>query len=187
MAKQNLPAIFLIFLVGILLSGCGGASPAGQPTAAAPDIPSLALAAEGEPGQPLRIYGQVVDASTNAPIPGARLYFYQANSDGEYLPSDPNDTATARLSGEITTGETGEFVLNTILPGEYDRPGSRHIHLHYVRAEGYEEINRTILFEDNASVEMRQWAEETGLGILLELDEGGGLMAGNLVIMLPPE
>lgn len=184
--NKRLLVSFSIFLLGILISSCGAATPADRPATPAPDAPTLSLAAPGEPGQALTLYGTVLDASTNAPIPAARLFLYQADSNGEYHASNPDDVTTAKLSGEITTGESGEFILHTILPGEYDRPGSRHIHLYSVQAQGYEEINRTILFEDNASEEMRQWAEETGLGILIELAERDGVLEGNLIIPLSP-
>jgi protocatechuate 3,4-dioxygenase beta subunit len=185
--KDRLSIFHTIFLIGITISGCGGPPPTAPSPAPEADVPSVALAPEGEPGQPLTIRGTVLDRATNEPIPGASLYLYQTDSSGEYLPSDPDDNATARLSGEVATGETGQFVVHTVLPGEYDRPGTRHIHLHYARAEGYEEINRTLLFEDNASEEMRQWAEETGLGILLELTEQNGVLEANLIIPLDPE
>lgn len=146
----------------------------------------MTLAAIDEPGQPLTITGKVVDLLTNEPIPGTQVYLYQADANGEYLPTDPEDESTARLSGEVVTGDDGQFIVHTIVPREYDQPGNRHIHLHYVRADGYEEMGGVILFEDDVNDEIRQWANETGFGFIIELEEHDGVMEGNITLQLEP-
>jgi protocatechuate 3,4-dioxygenase beta subunit len=145
------------------------------------------FASPDEPGERLIIYGVVLDNSTNNPISNASIYFYQADDNGEYHPTDPNDESTAKLSGEIVTGENGKFILHTILPGEYNMPGNKHIHIHYARAEGYKEIGKVILFEDNVNSEVRQWANETGFGIIIDLKEENETFIGNLTIPLIPD
>lgn len=146
----------------------------------------IELASHDEPGERLTIYGMVVDSLTNTPISDVSVYFYQADNNGEYNPTDPNDESTAKLSGEILTGDDGKFILHTILPGEYDMPGNKHIHIHYARAEGYKEIGKVILFEDNVNNEVRQWANETGFGIIIDLEEENETFIGNLTIPLTP-
>ena len=88
----------------------------------------------------------------------AEVYLYQANTNGEYHPADLDDESTAKLSGIVTSDKNGMFTIKTILPGEYEEPGNRHIHIHYARAKGYEQTGGVILFEDNVNDQVRQWA-----------------------------
>ncbi|MCA9840053.1 MAG: hypothetical protein KC422_24295, partial [Trueperaceae bacterium] len=146
----------------------------------------LALIPENETGIPLFIEGYVLDAETNEPIPNAELYLYQVNAEGEYQPSDPSDESTARLNGIVITNAEGYFSFSTIYPGEYSNqpPGNRHIHLHYVRANGYQQRGGIILFEDNVRDEVRQWALETGFGIIIDLTETATGYSGELALGL---
>lgn len=70
------------------------------------------------------------------------------------------------------------------MPREYDQSGNQHIHLHYVRAEGYQEVGRVILFEHDVNVTVRQWANDTGFGIVIQLTERDGVMEGNVTLPL---
>lgn len=146
----------------------------------------ILLAPADEPGQRLIINVTVTDKETGNPIPGAEVYLYQANASGEYHPSDSNDESTAKLSGIITTGKDGRFVIKTILPGEYEEPGNRHIHIHYARAKNFEQTGGVILFEDNVNDEVRKWAEETGFGTIIDIEKVNGTLTGNLNIKLTP-
>lgn len=148
--------------------------------------PSISLATTDEVGQRLIINGVVVDSITNEPIENARIYLYQADAKGEYRPVDPDDESTAKLSGKVVTRDSGQFVVHTILPGEYNMPGNRHIHLHYVRADGYENMGGVILFEDDVNDEVRQWATDTGFGTIIDLIESGGVLVGHVTIRLTP-
>jgi protocatechuate 3,4-dioxygenase beta subunit len=144
----------------------------------------ILLAPVDEPGQRLIINVTVTDKQTGDPIPTAEVYLYQANTNGEYHPSDPQDESTARLSGIITSDKNGKFKINTVLPGEYEEPGNRHIHIHYARAKDYEQTGGVILFEDNVNDEVRQWAAETGFGTIIEIVSVNGTLTGNLNIKL---
>jgi len=148
------------------------------------DDHSVTLAPETEPGQRLRLHGVVVDSQTQQPVPNAEIYLYHADANGEYLPSDPADESTAKLSGTVTTGPDGAFTVHTIVPREYDQPGNRHIHLHYVQAEGYLQLGGVILFEDDVNSEIRQWANDTGFGIIIDLGEEDGIQVGNIALQL---
>ena len=149
---------------------------------------TISLVPADEPGQALSIQGYVLDAETNEPIPNAELYLYQVNAEGEYQPSDPSDESTARLNGIVITNAEGYFSFSTIYPGEYSNqpPGNRHIHLHYVRAKGYQQMGGVILFEDNVRDEVRQWALETGFGIIIDLTETANGYHGELELLLDP-
>jgi protocatechuate 3,4-dioxygenase beta subunit len=133
------------------------------------------------------LYGTVADSESNQPVPRARVYLYHADANGEYLPVDPDDESTAKLSGEVVADEAGHFVVRTIVPREYDQSGNQHIHLHYVRAEGYQEMGGVILFEHNVNDTVRQWANDTGFGIVIELTERDGVMEGHVTLSLSPD
>jgi catechol 1,2-dioxygenase len=66
----------------------------------------------------LVLSGTVRDASTGEPLPGARLDFWQADSNGIY------DRAGQHLRGVVITGASGEYQLRTVLPNDY----SEHDH-----------------------------------------------------------
>lgn len=144
----------------------------------------LILAPADEPGERLLIDIIITDKKTGEPLPKAEVYLYQADTNGEYHPTDPEEESTAKLSGVITTDDLGKFTLSTILPGEYEEPGNRHIHIHYARAEGYEQTGGVILFEDNVNYEVRRWANETGFGFIIDISEKNGTLTGNLNLRL---
>ena len=73
----------------------------------------------------IRLVGQVVDASCR-PIPGVLLDFWQCDNKGHY------DNEGYRLRGHQYTNNKGEFLLETLVPGEY--PG-RTPHFH-VKVQG---------------------------------------------------
>lgn len=66
---------------------------------------------EGMP--PLELRGIVRDAETGAPLPGALLDFWQADSNGTY------DRAGSHLRGFVTADAEGRYVLRTVLPDDY--------------------------------------------------------------------
>lgn len=171
-------------VLGLLLTGCASAESADADATADADSYTIALASNDEPGQPLTLFGTVVDSTNGAPLAGAQVYLYHADAEGEYDPAVASDESTARLSGEVTTGPDGQFVVHTIVPREYDQPGNRHIHLHTVQAEGYEQTGGVILFENDVNDEIRRWANETGFGTIIELTERDGIMEGHIEIGL---
>ena len=156
------------------------------PETSTEDIPVFVLASADEPGQRLMLKGTVVDSQTNEPIPDTKIHLYHADANGEYQPTDPNDESTARLSGTLTTDTAGNFAVDTIVPREYDQPGNRHIHLHSVSAANYQNGGGVILFENDVNPEIRQWANETGFGTIIELEEIDGVQHGHVTISLDP-
>lgn len=182
------PRLLISFLLIGLVAVVTACSSSADPDSVLPegDAHTLILASEEEPGQRLVLFGSVVDAQTNEPIPNAQVYLYHADANAEYNPSDPADESTARLSGEVITGPDGNFTVYTVVPREYDVPGNRHIHLHYVQAEGYQNGGGVILFEDDVNNDIRQWANETGFGIIIDLEELDGVQQGSITIPLEP-
>ena len=185
--KLKLYLLLLVVMCGsLVIEGCKSAG-IESATLGIDRAHTIRLADADEPGQRLTLFGRVVDAENNEPIPDALVYLYHADANGEYLPTDPNDESTAKLSGEITTDDKGRFQVETIVPREYDQPGNKHIHLHYVRAEGYAETGGVILFEYDVNEEVRTWALETGFGIIIDVAERNGVMEGQVTIKLIPE
>jgi len=104
----------------------------------------IQLTKKDEPGEPLVIYGKIIDRKTNHSIRDVSLFLYQTDTSGIYNVSGGPDEQ-ARIRGTLQTNESGCFKIRTILPGDY--PGQKNSrHLHYVaNAKGYKET-RSILF-----------------------------------------
>lgn len=93
------------------------------------------LRAPSDPGVPLKLSGRVLNTSGQV-VEAAVFEFWQANHRGLY------DTSKYRYRTRFTPGETGEYGIDTVIPGHYpDRPAQ---HLHYlVAAPGH----RTLVTE----------------------------------------
>jgi protocatechuate 3,4-dioxygenase beta subunit len=106
----------------------------------------IQLAKREEPGEPLVIYGRVIDRNTNQPIQDASLFLYQTDSSGIYNAAGGPDVQ-ARIRGTLQTNESGCFKIKTILPGDY--PGQKNSrHLHYIiNANGYKELKSLLFFK----------------------------------------
>lgn len=105
----------------------------------------IQLTLKDEPGDPLIVYGKVLDRETKQPVNKASLFFYQTDSSGIY--STTGIDRDARIKGTVYNGETGCFKIQTILPGDY--PGNKNSrHLHYViNAPGYKELKSALFFK----------------------------------------
>jgi len=163
----------------VVATGCGGSPPTGAVT----------LVDDNEPGPRLTIDGVVRDAVTGDPLPAARVVIYQTDHAGTYQPTDPSDESTARLGGETSTLADGTFRFLTVQPGEYPgQPiGNRHIHFHSVSATGYETAGFVLLFDDNVRADVREWAEDTGFGVVIPLEGSSSSGFGGFVdIALEP-
>ena len=103
----------------------------------------IQLANKDEPGEPLVIFGKIVDRKTNRPINAVSIFCYQTDSSGIY--SSSGNDEEARIRGTVYTNESGCFKIKTILPGDY--PGQKNSrHLHYViNAKNHSE-KKSILF-----------------------------------------
>jgi protocatechuate 3,4-dioxygenase beta subunit len=117
------------------------------------DMTRIQGRAESAKGEVVQIDGRVLDES-GAPVAGALVDVWQANSAGRYdheadpnpAPLDPNFQGWARL----TTDAEGRFRITTIQPGAYPvRDGwSRPPHVHFkVARRGYREVTTQMYFE----------------------------------------
>jgi protocatechuate 3,4-dioxygenase beta subunit len=174
----------ILLLAIILFAGCNNNPQDNISSANTDDGNILLLATANEPGKKLTVNFLITDKKTGEPLPNTEVYLYQADTNGEYHPSDPADESTAKLSGVIMSDDSGRFIVKTILPGEYEESGNRHIHIHYARAEGYEQTGGVILFEDNVNDEVRQWANETGFGFIIDVEEINGTLVGHMNLKL---
>ena len=105
----------------------------------------IQLANGKEPGEPLIIYGKIIDRSTRAPIKDGTLFLYQTDSSGIY--STTGSDEQARIRGTVKTNANGCFKIKTILPGDYpNRKNSRHLH-YVINVEGYEELKSILFFK----------------------------------------
>ncbi len=83
---------------------------------------------QGAPGEPLVLTGRVTD-DTGAPLPKARLDFWQANGNGQY------DNAGFILRGHQSANGSGEYTIDTVVPGAYIGR-TPHIHVKVTSPDG---------------------------------------------------
>ncbi len=88
------------------------------------------IAPREEPGEALRIEGQVRDAR-GRPAPGIEIYAYHTDRAGHY-PRDAHGEH-GRLRGWALTDEQGHYAFDTIRPGAYPGRGvPAHVHVHVI-------------------------------------------------------
>jgi len=118
------------------------------------------LLEEGMEGEMLILIGYVLDENCQ-PISGARLDFWQADTNGDY------DNLGYTLRGNQYTDAQGRYYLETVLPGLYDSRPIEHIHVK-VQAPNGEMLTSQLYFPnqpvENLTVSLQ---EQTGywLGI----------------------
>jgi protocatechuate 3,4-dioxygenase beta subunit len=93
----------------------------------------------GTAGEPLTLRGFVFDVECT-PLSGAKLDFWQADSNGAY------DNAGFQMRGHQFTDAAGAYVLTTVVPGLY--PGrTEHIHVK-VQPQGGTVLTTQLFFPD---------------------------------------
>lgn len=104
------------------------------------------LCASGSGGsQKLTVAGRVLGAPDCAPLAGALVEVWQADSRGDYTQVGARqDDAGCLLRASLKTDAEGRYLFRTVLPGEY--PG-RPRHIHYrVSAKGYATLVTQLYF-----------------------------------------
>jgi protocatechuate 3,4-dioxygenase beta subunit len=118
------------------------------------------LEREPPPGAPrLTLTGQITDAATGLPLPGAELDIWQADHEGHY------DLEGTHLSGLIRADNQGRYAVTTVVPRDYSdhdhdpigelyralgRHNRRAAHIHVkVRLGGKELLNTQLFIEGN--------------------------------------
>ena len=86
------------------------------------------LIGAGGKAQKIQLSGEVLDSACR-PVPGALLDFWQCDEKGQY------DKRTDKLRGHQFASNTGGFLLQSLMPGEY--PGrTPHLHVKVQRRNG---------------------------------------------------
>jgi protocatechuate 3,4-dioxygenase beta subunit len=104
------------------------------------------LCASGSGGsQKLAVSGRVLGAPDCAPLAGALVEVWQADSRGDYTQvGAKQDDAGCLLRASLKTGPDGRYEFRTVRPGEY--PG-RPRHIHYrVSAKGHATLVTQLYF-----------------------------------------
>jgi len=96
-------------------------------------------------GQKLTVSGRVLGMPDCAPLAGALVEVWQADSRGDYTQVGARqDDAGCLLRASLKTDAEGRYAFRTVLPGEY--PG-RPRHIHYrVSAKGYATLVTQLYF-----------------------------------------
>jgi hypothetical protein len=151
----------------------------------------VTIVSPGEPGEPLLVRGELVDAESGKPVAGGLIYVYQTGEDGRYTRSPAGGgNSNPRIFGYVKTDESGHFEIRTIVPGSY--PGTRiSRHIHYaVTARGHMRMVSEILFDEIPAPtdSQRQWAERKGYTIVKrEIQESGGSEVSVVLNPGPPQ
>jgi protocatechuate 3,4-dioxygenase beta subunit len=134
-----------------------------------PGAPSrVVLVTDDLPGTRLHLSGQVLDASTCAPLPAATLDIWQADADGAYHSTD------FVLRGQLQTDAEGAYELITIIPGHYLNGAQyRPAHIHAkASAPGYHLLTTQLYFEGDEFNDIDPFIHESLIMPLTE-DETG--------------
>lgn len=142
----------------------------------------IQLTSTDEPGDPLTIYGKVLDKKTGQPIPGASLFLFQTDAAGVY--NRLGMPTLARIRGTVVSDTGGCFKIQTILPGDYpEYKDNRHMHF-TLTAAGYEKIRTVFWFEGFLADRLRN----NEAGIVLEIrKESTGSWVGSTNLLLGTE
>jgi protocatechuate 3,4-dioxygenase beta subunit len=103
----------------------------------APNVSDLRV--KGDPGFPLRVGGKVMNTRGEL-LPGARVELWHADHHGHY------DVAGFRYRTKLDIGNSGDYAVETVMPGHYpDRPAQ---HIHYlITAPGHKPLITQLYFE----------------------------------------
>lgn len=133
------------------------------------------IAPAGEPGEPLRIVGQVVHRD-GTPASGTIVYAYHTDDRGIY-PPDPALRGTpayrhGSLRSWVRTGADGRYGFDTIRPAGYPSSETpQHVHMHVIEPSRCTYWIDSIHFTDDPRLtqERLEQAPDAGRG-------GGGLV-----------
>jgi catechol 1,2-dioxygenase len=142
-------------------------------------------------GTVLLVGGRVWGADTRAPLAGATIDVWQANTHGRYDNDDPRRPPAPdvfRYRIRLVTGEQGEYELETIHPGRYQIAPDvwRPSHIHYmVRAPRYKTLVTQLYFKGDPMNARDQFIKPSLIIPLApENGDGGSYERGTFDIVL---
>jgi hypothetical protein len=148
----------------------------------------LTMVAPKEPGEPLLLSVQIVDAVSGAPIPDATFRLHHTDEEGHYFPE--NTTWNVRLYAAGKSDARGHLWIQTILPGYYaehfdpDAAIPRHIHF-ATWASGFQNLGGEAQFSNDPRA---QSAQEEVQGIIeIAPREENDPWRGKLLLRLNPK
>ena len=144
---------------------------------------------KNEPGQRIRLVGQIVDMASGQPLTGALMQLFHTDASGEYRPGmDAGGGAgNPRLFGYLRTDAKGQFTVDTIMPERY--PNStvpRHVH-YRVWATGYPVLQSQCYFDSdkNLNEQTRKNAPAHNFPIVKLERDRERRMSGRLTVRVP--
>jgi len=149
------------------------------------------VVAADEPGPRLVVSGVVLEPDGKTPARGVAIDVYHTDAAGWYAKPE-NSPRRSRLRGSLTTGATGEYRIETVLPGHYAdqvSPPPRHIHVHVAAAALPMHWIESYHFAGDPHLGAAEVARNQGLGRfsgVLTLATVDGVMTGRRDIRLDP-
>jgi protocatechuate 3,4-dioxygenase beta subunit len=122
------------------------------------------LCLPSEPGGPLTLAGCVTGLPACAPLPDAILDVWHASAKGFYSNmlglGRADNPQTFRLRGRFRTNAAGQYVIETILPGDYPWPFVRARHIHcIVTCPHYTTLTTQIFFAGDKRLASDPWVK----------------------------
>ncbi len=146
------------------------------------------LRAEGDPGIPLNVSGQVFNVRGEE-IPSATIEIWQTDHLGHY------DIEGYRYRAKLLSDGAGKYVFETVMPGHYPARLCQHIH-YLVRAPGHKGITTQLYFatdpvfegdpDKNYSRDKLITSRELIRPVMLTGDPGAPQAAVRFVLVLEP-
>jgi catechol 1,2-dioxygenase len=156
------------------------------------------LAAPDEAGDKLRLTGTVFSADCRTPVPDALIEVWQANNAGLYdtnTPGNFTEVSQFHLRGMLQTNETGQYEIETIVPGRYPIPPNlpglekyagltRPAHIHFrVMDSLHVPLTTQLYFKDDPFLAGDPWAGHKQT-LAIELTRDGAVRRGVFDIVL---
>jgi catechol 1,2-dioxygenase len=115
-----------------------------------------------EPGVPLTLAGRVTGLPACVPLPDAILDVWHASAKGFYSNmlrlGRAANPQTFRLRGRFRTNAAGQYIIETILPGDYPWPLVRARHIHcIVTCPHYATLTTQIFFKGDKRLASDPW------------------------------
>jgi len=135
--------IIILFALSNLFFNCKQQEEISQSTLPDTLKNEITIVNDNEPGEKLLVKGNIIDED-GKPVNGAAIFAYQTDVNGIYSEQGSNNP---RIKGYLKSGNNGEFLIHTIIPGSYpESRNPKHIHFE-IKKEGFKDSFFEIVFE----------------------------------------